>query len=120
GSTLFPYTTLFRSDGHLVFGSVREVDEFLGMSERECSTRLGMARVGGRGCVPTAQRLRHRRVTDRPGPPAVADRLELAIPSGGRQPYFDLYVRVARGSQRRGDTTERRQCCQKSAGRGGR
>ena len=106
-----------RLDGHLVLGAIREVDELFGMAEREPAAAAGVARIGRARRVAALQRVGHRRITDRPRPAAVADRLELAVPSGRRQPHFDLDVGVARRRQRRRDAAERRKRGERSSAR---
>ena len=94
--------------GHVVLGSVRVVDELLGMPERERRGGAGVSRVGGAGRVAAFHGARHRGVTDRPGPAAVADRLEFSVPSREGQPHFHFDVGIARRLQRRRDAAERR------------
>src|SRR5262249_1557487 len=51
----------------------------------------------------------HRGIADGSRPAAVADGLELAVPRPGRQPDFNLDVRVRRRRKRSRHTTKRRQ-----------
>jgi hypothetical protein len=48
-------------------------------------------------------------------PGTVANRLQLSIPAGHRQPDFDFDVRLLGGRQRRSDATERRHIRQRGA-----
>src|SRR6185436_6417157 len=66
-----------------------------------------VTRIGGGRCVAAGKSLRHRGIPDRSRPSAVADRFELAVPSGRGQPDLDLDVRVPTRLQRGGHAAER-------------
>jgi hypothetical protein len=79
-------------DRHLVDGAPSEVDELFGMAHSELAAAAFVA--GIRGCcgVSAAEGFAQRSDVDRAGPAAVADALELAVPSRCGQPDFDLDV----------------------------
>ena len=77
------------------------------MAERECPSTADVTGVGGRGGIAGAHRIGHRGIADDAGPSAIANRLELPVPSARGQPDFDFDVRIAGGLQRRGHAAER-------------
>ena len=100
---------LLRLHGHVVQRAIREVDDLLGVPEREhAGLAVGgrVARVrAGRG-VAAAQRFLHVAVAlDRAGPAAVAHREELAVPVLRRQPQLHVDVRVRRRLQHHREAT---------------
>src|ERR1051325_8094587 len=87
---------------HLVHSAIRDVREFLRMSERERGGVADMASVGARCRVAGGECCRHGGIRDRAGPPTVSYGLELSIPyCAVREPHFDLDIGVARRRQRR-------------------
>ena len=102
--------------GHLVNRSMSEVHELLGMTGDEIGVAADVARVGPRCRVSRFHRGRQRRIRNRPAQPAVAGRLQLAIPSGLRQPDFDADVGVAGWRQFQRHATERRQRLERRSG----
>src|SRR5579859_5816467 len=91
-----------------MFGTVSEIDDFFRMVESKAAATADVAGVGGGRRVTIVQRLGHGGVADHSGPSAVADCLELSVPSRGGQPNFDLDVRVGGGGERRCDPAEGR------------
>ena len=91
---------LLRCDRRVVHGAIGEVDDLLGMAEREHAVGTvgrGVAGIGGRGRVAEAQRHLHVAVAlDRSGKPAVAHHHELAVPVLGRHPELGVDVGVGR------------------------
>src|SRR4051812_531467 len=77
-------------DSHLMDGAVSEVDQLLGVSGDERGVATVVAGIGGGGCVSTADRVRQRGIDNVAGPSAIADAHELAVPTVGGEPDFDL------------------------------
>ncbi len=92
-----------RLHGHVVQRAIREVDDLLGVPEREHAARAvgrRMPRVRRGRRIAAPQRGLHVAVAlDRAGPAAVADGEELAVPVLRRQPQLDVDVRVRRRLQ---------------------
>ena len=93
-------------DRGLVNGAMREIHEDVFVDER-VARRSRVTGVGARGGVARAERVGHRRVTDRSREPAVADHLQLAVPTARRHPDFRLDVRARCGRERDSHATER-------------
>ena len=93
--------------------AIAEVNQLLGMPDREAGVGAGVAGVGRGDGVAALQTLAERAVLNRAAPRAVADREELAVPARRRQPHFRLDVGVARRLDRQRHAAERRE-----AGRG--
>jgi hypothetical protein len=79
------------------------------MSKRERRSPTDVSRVRRCRRVPLLQSGGHRGIADGSRPAAVANGLELAIPRLGRQPDFNLDVRVRRRRKRGRHTAKRRQ-----------
>ena len=79
------------------------------MSDRERRIPTDVSRVRRCRRVTLLQRGGQRAIADRSRPAAVADGLELAVPRQGRQPDFNLDVRVRRRRKRGRHTAKRRQ-----------
>src|SRR5262249_54063124 len=77
---------LLGGERHLVDRTPAEVDHLLGMSWREGRGIAGVAGVGRTGRISARHRGGQRRISDRAVERAVADRLILAVPTGGREP----------------------------------
>ena len=79
------------------------------MIEGEAPASARMSRIGHRGRVPAPdghRQLLHGNLTR---PSAAAQRLELAVPGGGRHPDFDLDLRIVGWRERGRDAAEGRQ-----------
>ena len=98
---------LLRGDGHLVNRAPTEIDQFFRVSQREARAVAGVAGVSRRCGVTARERPCHGGIGDRTAEPAVAHGLEFAVPARGRQPDFNLDVRVAGRLQRCGHPAER-------------
>ena len=92
-----------------MYRAIRKIDQFLWMTDHERCVSACVAGIGRRRRIPILQRRRQPVIVDGSCPATVANSLELAVPSRGRQPHFDLDVGVGRRGERGGDTTERRQ-----------
>ena len=79
------------------------------MAGDEIGVAADVTGIGPDGRVSRFHRCRHRRIGNRPAQPAVAGRLQLAIPSGLRQPDFDADVGVTGRRQLQRHATERRE-----------
>ena len=86
----------FGDASHLVNSAMAEVDDLLRMSQRpfRIHRRTRVARVCSGGGVSVAQRHAELAVINQAGEPAIANALQLAVPSRDRHPDFDLDVRV--------------------------
>src|SRR4030095_3347018 len=93
----------------LVNGAIREIYDLLRMSKRERRSPTDVSRVRRCRRVTLLQRGGHCGIADGSRPAAVANGLELAIPRLGRQPDFNLDVRVRRRRKRGRHTAKRRQ-----------
>ena len=78
----------FAVNGRFVNGAIAEIDQFLRMTDGELRGITDVSRIGGRGGVSATERRCERRILDRATPAAIADLLELAVPSGKRQPHL--------------------------------
>jgi len=74
----------FRLDGHLMNGSVSQIDDLFRMAEREVGIASSMTGIGTGAHITGADRCRNRGVRNRSRPAAVSDGLELPIPAGRR------------------------------------
>jgi hypothetical protein len=92
-----------------VNGTVREVDQLLGMTDREEGVATLVAGIGRRSGVTLLQRCRQCGITDDARPSAVADGLKLSVPVVCRQPHLDLDVRIGRWREHRLHAAMRRQ-----------
>src|SRR3954447_3988212 len=87
-------------------GAVSEVDQLLGVSGDERGVATVVAGIGGGGCVSTADRVRQRGIDNVAGPSAIAAAHELAVPTVGGVPDFDLDFGVGGGADDRCDSAE--------------
>src|SRR5262249_7267791 len=80
----------------LVNGAISEVGDLFAMAASPASVHevCAMARVGGRSCISLGDRSGHRLIGNGARESAVADALELAVPSGGGKPYLGSNVRI--------------------------
>ena len=99
--------------------SMRVVDKLFRMPDRERGAGRRVAAVRARRRVAERDGGCERLVADRAGPPAVADGLQFAVPTGCRQPHFYLDVRIGRRLARQRDTAERRRCRHRASERWG-
>ncbi len=88
-----------------------EVDEDVVVRER-IARRSRMAGIGARRGVSNCQRVGHRRVADGAGESAVADHLQLTVPSARGHPDFGLDIGSWRRLQRDRDPAELAEFCE--------
>ena len=96
-------------DGHFMDRAIREIHELLGMSRHEIPVAANVARVRTCSGIARLDGRRKCRIRNRPAQSAVADGLDLPVPTQERQPHLDADVGVRGRRQPRGDATERRQ-----------
>src|SRR5262249_56318619 len=96
---------LLRGGRHLVDRTPSVINALLGMTDGPSGTAPGMPRIRGARGVSARQRRGEGGIGDVAVERAVANRQELAVPAGQRQPDLDLDVGFARRLQRRRDAT---------------
>ena len=93
----------------LVHGPVAEIDQPLGMANREAGVGARVPGVARRGGITATQRVGQRGVLDRTTPRTIANLEVLAVPARHRQPDFGPDVGIGRGLDRQRYAAEGRQ-----------
>src|ERR1700689_2800763 len=93
-------------EGHLMLGTVSEVNELLRVACDEAGTVSRVAVVGSASGIAATQRISHIIVVDGATPSAIANGQELAVPTGNGEPDLGPDIGVGSRAELNGDATK--------------